>query len=281
MNIGIRLHDVAGSSLEERLQAAKRQGFTCAHVALSKTVPGFSMKNAPTLIDGALTDMLRTLFAKYGIQCAVLGCYLNPGTPDEEEWQNSLKCYQAHLRLASALGVRVVGTETGAPNTAYKTCPECDTEESLQLFIRRITPLVRYAEEAGANIAIEPVCRHIVNTAEKAQRVLETIDSPNLKIILDAVNLLSPANQSRADGIIQDALNRLGDQIFVLHMKDYLVIDGVTDVEATACGRGLMHYDSLLRFAKAHPDIPMTLENTNTDTAEAARLHLEKLAQAL
>lgn len=281
MNIGIRLHDAAGSSLEERLQNAKRQGFSCVHLALSKTLPGFSMKNADTLIDDTLTDMLRTQLAKYDIQCAVLGCYLNPATPDEAEWENSLKCYQAHLRLAAALGVHVVGTETGAPNTAYKTCPECWTEESLQLFIRRITPIVRYAEEVGAVMAIEPVCRHIVNTAERAQRVLEAVHSPNLKIILDAVNLLTPANQAHADDMIQDAIDRLGDQIRILHMKDYRVIDGAADVEASACGTGLMRYDSLLRFAKAHPGLPMTLENTTPSNAEAARLHLEKLAQAL
>lgn len=281
MNIGIRLHDVAGSSVEERLQIAQSQGFTCAHVALSKTIPGFSMKNAEALIDDALADMLRTQHARHNIQCAVLGCYLNPATPSEEEWENSLKCYKAHLRLAAAIGAKVVGTETGAPNTAYKTCPECWTEESLQLFIRRITPIARYAEEMGAIMAIEPVCRHIVNTAEKAQRVLETVDSPNLKIILDAVNLLDPDNQAQADDVIRDALNRLGDQTLVLHMKDYLVVDRAADVKATACGTGLMRYDSLLRFAKAHPDMPMTLENTNPSNAEAARLHLEKLAQAL
>ena len=29
MNIGIRLHDVAGATLEEKLQNAKAQGFSC------------------------------------------------------------------------------------------------------------------------------------------------------------------------------------------------------------------------------------------------------------
>ena len=41
-----------------------------------------------------------------------------------------------------------------------------------------------------------------------------------------------------------------------------------------------MRYDRLLAFGKAK-DLPMTLENTVPDNAEAARLYLEKAAEAL
>ena len=41
-----------------------------------------------------------------------------------------------------------------------------------------------------------------------------------------------------------------------------------------------MRYEQLLAFGKAK-DIPMTLENTVPDNAEAARLYLEKAAEAL
>lgn len=43
MEIGIRLHDTAGSNLEEHLRNAKEQGFSCVHIAMSKVVPGFKM----------------------------------------------------------------------------------------------------------------------------------------------------------------------------------------------------------------------------------------------
>lgn len=56
----------------------------------------------------------------------------------------------------------MVGTETGAPNIGYKSCPECRTEESLRLFIERVKPVVRWAEEESMMLAIEPVTRHIV-----------------------------------------------------------------------------------------------------------------------
>ena len=281
MNIGIRLHDTAGASLEEHLASAHVQGFRCAHIAMQKVIPGFEMMKAPELLNEELAAQTRELLARYGMQCAVLGCYLNLATPDEAELAATMACYRAHLRFAKVIGADGVGTGTGAPNKGYKTCPECFTEESLQLFIERLRPLVRYAEEVGSVLAIEPVCRHIVSTPERAQRVLEAIPSDHLQIILDTVNLLNAENAPRMDEVLSDAVCRLGDRVRVLHMKDYRVVEGKADVASMACGTGEMSYDRLLRFAIAHEGIPMTLEDTVPANAEAARLYLEEKAAAL
>lgn len=283
MNIGIRLHDTKGHSLEEHLIAAHEQGFSCVHTAMQKVIPGFQMMEAPRLLTPELAAECKALYEKYNLQCAVLGCYLNLATPDEEELRKTVDCYKAHLKFAAQSGALLVGTETGAPNTGYKTVPECWTEESLQLFIERLRPVVKYAEEVGAIIAIEPVCRHIVSTPERCERVLKAINSPALKVILDTVNLLTPENHMNAKALAEESIRRFGDQILVLHMKDYQVKEGAENVLSMACGTGKMTeggaYDTLLSYAKAHPGIPMTLEDTVPDNAEAARLYLEDLAK--
>ena len=183
MNIGIRLHDTAGTTLAEHLAAAKAQGFTCVHIAMSKVIPGFRMADAPALLTDELADEVRALLAENGQTCVLLGCYLNLCSPDLESHAKTVEIYRAHFRFAKRMGALLVGTETGAPNTGYKTCPECYTEESLALFIDRVTPVVRYAEEVGQLFAIEPVTRHIVSNPERCERVLQAIDSPNLRVI--------------------------------------------------------------------------------------------------
>ncbi|MBR3495020.1 MAG: sugar phosphate isomerase/epimerase [Clostridia bacterium] len=275
MNIGIRLHDVAGNALEDRLDAAKAQGFSCAHVAMQKVLPGFRMEDAPKLLTKELAEEVRAAFAKRDMSCAVLGCYLNLATPDEEAYQRTLEIYYAHLRFARWIGAGVVGTETGAPNTAYRTEPACWTAASLDLFIHRVLPVVNRAEDEGAILAIEPVCRHIVSTPERAARVLRALNSPSLQIILDTVNLLTPENCSQCDALIDRSEELFGDRIRVLHMKDYRVEPGREDVRSMACGTGVMDYTRLLRLAHSHPGIPMTLEDTVPANAEAARLTLE------
>lgn len=295
MNIGIRLHDTVGTTLAEHLAAARAQGFTCVHIAMSKVIPGFKMADAPTLLTDELADEVRALLESNGQTCVLLGCYLNLCSPDLESHEKTVEIYKAHLRFAKRMGALLVGTETGAPNTGYKTCPECYTEEALQLFIDRVTPVARYAEEVGQLFAIEPVIRHIVSTPERCERVLTAIDSPNLRVILDAVNLLGEENVADAKAIIADGIARLGSRVSLLHMKDYIPYaaergqavkagtpntDVFSNLVSCACGTGDMDYAPLLALAKQH-DLPMTLENTNPMNAVAAREHLEKVGAAL
>ena len=295
MNIGIRLHDTAGANLAEHLAAAKAQGFTCVHLALGKLIPGLSMAKAPELLTDELAETVKAELAKNGQTCVLLGCYLNLCSPDMEDHQKTVEIYKAHLRFAKKIGALLVGTETGAPNTTYSTCPECYTEEALQLFIERVTPVVRYAEKVGQLFAIEPVIRHIVFTPERCERVLKAVNSPHLKVILDAVNLLSEDNCQDAKAIIADGVARLGKDVSLLHMKDFIPYatergqqvkstvdntDVFSNVVSCACGLGDMDYAPLCALAKAR-NIPMTLENTNPGNAAAAREHLEKIGASL
>ncbi|MBQ9299035.1 MAG: sugar phosphate isomerase/epimerase [Clostridia bacterium] len=278
MNIGIRLHDTAPGTLAERLDFAREQGFACAHLALSKTVQGYDMASAPALLTDALADEVKALFSARRLRCAVLGCYLNLANPNAEERRQTQEIYKAHLRFAPLMGAMMVGTETPANKNAQYAEPAAQSEEAFQLFLTGLRPVVRAAEEAGAILAVEPVSYHIVSTPQRAQRMLEAVPSDNLRIILDAVNLLSPETVDRADAIVEDAIRRLGDKIMMLHMKDYELRSG--KVAACACGTGSMDYGRLLAYAKAR-NLPMTLENTTPENAEAARLYLERAAAGL
>ena len=280
MNIGLRLHDTLPGTLSERLTVAEKQGFTCAHLAMSKVVAGFKMDDAPTLLTEGLAREVKSQFDAHHMECAVLGCYLKLAALDEEERQKTQQIYRAHLRFGRMIGARVVGTETPASAANHWDEDFCHGEEALKLFIDCLRPVVRWAEEEDAVIAVEPVISHIVHTPERAERVLDALKSDHLQIILDAINLFSMEHLDRADAIVTDAIRRLGDKVTVLHMKDYEPAPGEKRPRAIACGTGHMRYDALLRFAKKR-NLPMTLENTKPDNAQATREYLKKLAAAL
>ncbi len=276
MNIGIRLHDTLPGTLRERLGFARAQGFSCAHLALSKALPDFAMADAPRLLTEEMAARVREDFAAEDMECAVLGCYLSLADPNEEERARIQAIYRAHLRFSRMIGARVVGTETPASPNARFDGPQQDSEEAFRLFLDSLRPVVRWAEEEGAVLAVEPVWRHIVSTPERAERMLEAMNSDSLQIILDSVNLLSAATVDRAEAYIGEAIRRLGDHVRVLHMKDYTKAEN-GDVRSTACGLGVMRYEALIAFAKAN-GLPMTLEDTRPDNAEAARRYLEQFA---
>ena len=262
MQLGIRLHDVQKLPFEERVAAVHEGGFACGHLALTKFIDEF-----PTT-DEALTPGLamyiKNVFARNQVDIAVLGCYLNLATPNKEALVKTVHRYMAHIRFASLLGCGVVGTETGAPNEAYAFTPECGTEEALQLFIERLKPIVAYAESMGVVFAIVPVFRHIVCSPKRARRVLDEINSPNLQIIFDPVNLLDMANYRERDEVFQEAIDLLGPDIAMVHLKDFRIENG--KMVSVGCGLGEMDYSEILKFMKERkPYIHATLEDTKPE----------------
>ena len=282
MQIGIRLHDVNTGmgpeyqTLESRAARAREEGFCCIHLAFSKVMAGMTF-DASALTEG-LAMYTRRLLERKDLDVAVLGCYLNLAHPDPEKLAEIQSRYFGHIRVASLLGAGVVGTETRAPNPQYKIDANTHTQEALESFIR--APVVECAEHYGVTMAIEPVWKHIVYNADRAVEVLNAIRSPNLRIILDPVNLLYPGNIDTREQVIGDAIEKLGDQVAVVHLKDF--IPAGDDLKSIAAGTGQMDYTQILRFMKSRkPFIQATLENTNNDNAATSRLFLEEQYAAL
>lgn len=277
MQLGIRLHDTTKLPFEERIADVHNLGFACGHLALAKVIDEF-----PTT-DEALTPGLamyiKNVFAKNHVDIAVLGCYLNLANPNKEQLEKTVHRYMAHIRFASWLGCGVVGTETGAPNETYSFTPECHTEEALQLFIQNVRPVVKYAEQMGVVFAIEPVYRHIVWNPKQARRVLDEIHSPNLQIIFDPVNLLDIANYQDRDEIIREAIELLGPDIAMVHLKDFRIEDG--KMISMGCGQGEMDYTDILKFMKERkPFIHATLEDTKPENnRQVKEFILQKYAE--
>lgn len=275
MQLGIRLHDTKKLPIEERLADVHNLGFKCGHMAMHQVFP-------PTLpyTDEALTPglamYLKNLFAKNELDCAVLGCYLNLGNPNPEQLAQTQHRYMTHIRFASWLGAGVVGTETGAPNETYTYVPECHSEEALESFIKNLRPVVEYAEKMGVVVAIEPVWKHIVYNSVRARRVLDEIASPNLQIILDPVNMLDISNCKDHVALIDEAIDLLGEEIAVVHIKDFDVKDG--RVVSRGAGLGQMDYTNLIRFMKYRkPFIQATLEDTKPENNIQCKEYIQKL----
>lgn len=271
IKIGIRMHDMLPGTIEERAVMAGKDGYACAHIALSKLIKEYKVS------DGALTPgfamHLKKVFAENNVDIAVLGCYLNLATPDKEELEHNLLQYKSQLRFASLLGCGVVGTETGAPNKEYRCVPECRSEEAFQILMNNLRTAVGYAERMGVVLAVEPVVRHIIYGPERARRILDEIDSPNLQIIFDPVNLLDASNYTEREEIFERTLKLLGKEIAMVHLKDFRLENG--ELKACAPGTGEMDYSRIMAYLKKEkPYVHVTMEDTRPENAAAAMKYL-------
>lgn len=280
LQVGIRLHDVNtnGSAEEKTMQAraekAKSEGFSCVHLAYQKVMGQVCFDDAA--LNEGLACYTKRVFGQQGLDIAVLGCYLNLAHPDPEELQKIKSRYFGHLRVAALAGCSVVGTETGAPNAQYKLDGATHSKEALDTFIRNLAEVVERAEDWGVSMAIEPVWNHIVYNADRAVEVLKAVRSPNLRIILDPVNLLCMENADNREEIFQDAFEKLRDHIAVVHIKDFVRRDG--KLISVAAGTGEMNYEKLLGMLKqSKPFVQATLENTTNENAVQARELIERI----
>ena len=284
LQIGIRLHDVNSGladelqTLEARAAKARDEGFCCVHLAPQKVMKGVTYD--PAAMTEGLAAYFKRVFGKNDLDIAVLGCYLNLAHPDADKLQSIKERYYGNMRVAALCGAAMVGTETGCPNAEYKLDSNTHTDAALNIFILNLETVVTAAEDFGVTLAFEPVWNHIVYNPDRALQVIRSLGSRNLRIIFDPVNLLCMENADDRENVFAEAMDKLGDHIAMVHIKDFVRKDG--KLVSVAAGTGEMDYTNILRWLKAHkPYIQVSLENTCNDNAVAARELIERVYNEL
>lgn len=263
MNLGVRAHDFGKLPIDELAAQIARHGLNCIQLAPPKAIAGFDT-DAGRLSPG-FAGHVRESFRRHGIQIAVLGCYINLGDPDDARQRPQLDRFKEYLRFARDFGCSVVGTETGSVNADFSWHPENHGEAAFRTVLARVRELVREAEKFGVFVGIEGVERYVISSPRRLRRLVDEVDSPNLQVIFDPVNLLCAKNHAAQDEVTEEALTLLGDRICIVHAKDF-TMNGDRFEELPA-GTGRLHYPRVMRWIKEHkPWVHVLLENTQPAT---------------
>lgn len=235
--VGARLHDYGKGSPDELFGRVAADGFTAVQLAYKKCVP--SVRSYADVTDALVAE---TVAAEkvHSIQVAVLGTYVELAINDESRLKNAAD-FKSQLAVCKALGAGCIGTET----TSMEKQPAGTTrEEAQELLCRSLADILPAAEALGVTVAVEPVTYHSMNSAAATRHILDTMRSPNLKVIFDMSNLVDAGNVGAQDRIWNDVGELLGDQIVAVHFKG----------QAFAPDGGLLHTsleDSLTDYAGA------------------------------
>lgn len=235
--VGARLHDYGKGSPDELFGRVAADGFAAVQLAYKKYVP--SVRSYADVTDALVAETVAAEKA-HSIQVAVLGTYVELAINDESRLKNAAD-FKSQLAVCKALGAGCIGTET----TSMEKQPAGTTrEEAQELLCRSLADILPAAEELGVTVAVEPVTYHSMNSAAATRHILDTMRSPNLKVIFDMSNLVDAGNVGAQDRIWNDVGELLGDQIVAVHFKG----------QAFAPDGGLLHTsleDSLTDYAGA------------------------------
>jgi sugar phosphate isomerase/epimerase len=149
-------------------------------------------------------------------------------------------------RLTAAVDLAIDWAMDGTPpaiDTTVGGTPE-QWDELKSLMIERVGALVRYGEQRGVVIAIEPHVGSMLDTPERVLELLDAIPSPNLKLNFDISHF-------NVMGIpIAESVAALAPHTVHTHVKDERGV--VPNYEFLIPGEGEFDYVAYLHAMRAH-----------------------------
>lgn len=212
--VGARGHDFGRHTPEELLSSIGAAGFRCTQLAYTKSIEGVKSYGDVT---PALVQQTKAAVEKTGVSIAVYGTYVEVAFADEDKRKAEVAKVLSQVANARILGACCMGTET----TTMSKQPGVTRKEALEALLRSLGEILPLCEEQGVLFGIECVHSHSMNTPEATKMVLDTIASPNLRVICDLANYIGPESTALDDQRrIWDKVGSLyGDKISAVHFK--------------------------------------------------------------
>lgn len=242
ISFGFRGHDFPDCEVGALARRCHELGVTHLQLAPGKSFPDLIRDG---VFSPGLARHLKTELERGGVSVSVLGCYINPIHPDAQTRQAEVNRFCEMLKFAKYMGADMVGTETG---DLGKLREDNRTEDVYQTFMKSARQIVSCAEKLGVMVGIEGVTLHTIYSPQRMRRFLDEIDSPNVSVIFDAVNLIDAENADRQEEMMDEAFTLFGDRISVIHLKDYVVRDGV--MQRAEIGKGDFNFEHLFAWCK-------------------------------
>ena len=220
----------------------KERGFEAVQFAFSSIAETEYTPNGqieiPAVIPSAAIQAVRENAEKYGIPVEVINGTFNMAHPDRGIREEGICRFEILCRAAKELGAKYISLCSGTRNADHLWSPHPynDTQEAWNDMLDTVSRCTKIAEEYGITLAVESEASNIISTPERARRLMDTVGSPNLKMILDCANLFhaGEAHKENVREILEHAFALYGDDIVLAHGKDIREGDGID-----FCGTGL------------------------------------------
>ena len=174
--------------------------------------------------------------------CALSGTY-NMAHPDVARRQADRIGFTNVVRSAGFMQAPLVTLCTGTRHATdmWSAHPDNGSPEAWLALRGELDFALDQAERHGVVLGVEPEPGNVIRDAKHARRLLDEIDSPRLKIVMDAANLLPPESQARQREVVAEAVALLGPDLALVHTKDVSATG-----EAVAAGRGVVDFHLFL-----------------------------------
>jgi sugar phosphate isomerase/epimerase len=261
--------DLTNAELATELASA---GLHTIQLFLSQKDSAFWRYNSRNDVSSLTPERCQAIAGIYrdaGIRIHSIGVYTNLIHPDAAERQANLAYFKAMFEVGRHMGVHTFITEAG--HYQHPTAPEPAVPHHFQdalwpQTIATLRELAKLADDANATVLFEPFYRGFLASAKRTRLLLEEVNSPHIRALLDPANLIEIND-------LEEMFQQLSPWIDCLHAKDRKL-----HIEAgVAAGAGSLDYPKLVTLAARHtPKAPLILEYVGPHDYRQALAHLHK-----
>jgi sugar phosphate isomerase/epimerase len=218
MHLGIFAKTFPRPTLEQTLDAVVDHGLW--YVQFNMSCAG--MPTLPVSIHENLCRSIAQALRDRGMTMAAISGTFNLCDPHEARLQDNLNRLEVLAAACRWLDTRVITLCTGTrdPNDMWKWHAENVRKSTWETLIQSMKRAVQIADHHEVTLAFEPEIHNVVNSVAKARRLLDEIDSPWLKVVIDPANLIPDGDMSRMTEIFDEAFDWLGSDIVLAHAKN-------------------------------------------------------------
>lgn len=232
-------------------QKAASLGFQSVQLAFSSVAECcFSVTNhieIPESVSPAAIEAILKASCDANIAIGAVNGTWNMAHPDNEIRAEGLRRMDGFLAAVAALGCPIATLCSGTRSRVHlwhghEENEAPDAWNDMLLSMRRACEL---AEKHGVTLAIETEAANIIDSPEKARRIMDEVGSPRLKMILDCANLFhaGDAHPENVRPTIDRAMEFFGPDIILAHGKDIRASEGI---DFCGAGSGIVDFPYMI-----------------------------------
>jgi sugar phosphate isomerase/epimerase len=274
--IGIFAKTFSRPTLEENLDAVRSHGLSVVQYNLACA----GLPSLPEQIEPALAQQIATAAASRRITIAAVSGTFNMIDPIRVRRDAGMRRLRQLAGACALLGTKIITLCTGTrdPDDMWRGHQGNRSPDAWADLLTAMEQALAIAEEHDLWVAVEPETANVVDSPARARRLLDELDSPRVKIIIDPANLFHGEDLPHQRAILDAAFDLLGPDIVLAHAKDVRVVDGI--VHHVAAGTGVLDYQHYLALLR-HLPVPLIVHGLAETEVEGALAFLRRALAAV
>jgi sugar phosphate isomerase/epimerase len=274
MQLGIFARTFHRPTLEETFDAVAEHGLRCVQFNMVSA----GLPTLPDHIENDVIDRIRQASATREIDIAAVSGTYNMIHPDPRQRQAGLRRLRVLSSACKHMGTSVITLCTGTrdPQNMWRWHPENTSPQAWEDLLSSMEAALHVAEEEDVLLAFEPERANVINTAARGRALLDAMQSPRLKVVMDPANLTVTENEPHMHHILDEAFELLGEYIVLAHAKDI----GPNNT-FLAAGSGILDYDYYLHHLEAATvEVPLIIHGLSESQVDTTVRFLREKLQA-